>query len=414
MALQNQTVCFVLGLESQIGLGIVRELGRAGIPVIGISRNPRALALASRFLLDRIIIEGRTEESIDKIRRAGDQYGGGILIAISDPDLAWLTKYQKSLGSVTPILPPKAAFEMALDKKLTIEIAHQLGIRVPQTVAVKNDSDIENIAETVRFPVVLKWQDPQTVSSALNALGIELIKAEYIYDKKALLESLTRYSLLRQWPLIQEYCPGHGLGQFFYIHEGRAIRRFQHRRICEWPPEGGFSSVCEAVPLHQHKDLQEKSIALLTRLGWEGVAMVEYRYDPEQQQAVLMEVNGRYWGSFPLAVQCRAGFSVISYLLHTTGTLPELPPALEHIRCRNVATEIKRLAVILAKASLIRDRNFQLKPVSEIWRFFADFFRPNISFFVWSWDDPGPFFSDIRNSMKSLMKRIFHDHCHGS
>jgi predicted ATP-grasp superfamily ATP-dependent carboligase len=403
---RNQTVCFVLGLESQIGLGIVRELGRAGIPVIGISRNSRALALASRFLLDRILIDGRTEESIDSIRRVGDQYGGGVLIAISDPDLAWLAKYQESLGSVTPILPPKAAFETALNKKRTIEIARQLGIRVPQTVEVKNDSDIETIAETVRFPVVLKWQDPQAVSSALHALGMELIKAEYIYDRSALTESLARYCLLGQWPLIQEYCPGHGLGQFFYIHRGQAIRRFQHRRICEWPPEGGFSSVCEAVPLHQHRDLQEQSIALLNQLGWEGVAMVEYRYDPEQQQAILMEVNGRYWGSFPLAVQCRAGFAVISYLLHTTGNSPELPPALEHVRCRNVATEIKRLAVILTKASSIRDRNFRVKPVAEIWRFFADFFRPNVGFFVWSWDDPAPFFSDIRNSVASLIKKF--------
>jgi hypothetical protein len=48
------------------------------------------------------------------------------------------------------------------------------------------------------------------------------------------------------------------------LHAPRqAVRRFQHLRVAEWPPEGGFSSVCDGVPLDQFTDLQEKSIRLL-------------------------------------------------------------------------------------------------------------------------------------------------------
>ena len=400
--------CLVLGLETQIGLGIVRELGRAGVTVVGIARNPRALALGSRFLADRIVVEGRSDQAIEDIRRIGSRYGGGVLIAISDVDLAWLEQHREKLFPIIPILPPKMAFEAALDKKRTIAIAQELGIKVPQTTEVNASADIDGVVESQQFPVVLKWQDPQAINPLLQSFGIELIKAEYVYDKRALDEALRRYQPIDRWPLIQQYCPGYGMGQFFYIHEGKAIRRFQHRRVCEWPPEGGFSAVCEAVPLDQHVELQAKSIALLNHLGWEGVAMVEYRYDPEQRQAVLMEVNGRYWGSFPLAVQSRAGFALISYLLHTTGELPELPDPLQHIRSRNLVNDLKHLVCVMFQKRKIHDRRFRVEPGKELGRFLFDFVRSNTRYFVWSSDDPEPFFRDVGNSILSLAVRTLH------
>jgi len=40
----------VLGLETQIGLCIVRELGQAGVRVIGIAHDWGAIGLRSRYL----------------------------------------------------------------------------------------------------------------------------------------------------------------------------------------------------------------------------------------------------------------------------------------------------------------------------------------------------------------------------
>jgi hypothetical protein len=49
--------------------------------------------------------------------------------------------------------------------------------------------------------------------------------------------------------------------------------------------------LCVSLPLSRHAELMRQSVALL-RAGWEGVAMVEYRYDPASGRAALMEVNG--------------------------------------------------------------------------------------------------------------------------
>lgn len=53
--------------------------------------------------------------------------------------------------------------------------------------------------------------------------------------------------------------------------------------------------------------------------------MVEYRFDSKSQRAVLMEINGRYWGSFPLAVHCRAGFAFLAYSVQGLGKVLPMP-----------------------------------------------------------------------------------------
>jgi hypothetical protein len=40
----------VLGLETQVGLNIVRELGRSGVRVIGVAKTRHAMGLRSKYL----------------------------------------------------------------------------------------------------------------------------------------------------------------------------------------------------------------------------------------------------------------------------------------------------------------------------------------------------------------------------
>jgi hypothetical protein len=258
------------------------------------------------------------------------------------------------------------------------------------------------IAASFRFPGVMKWRDPAEVMHALEAHGLPLLKAEYVNDAAEFLAAAARYQPIGCWPLLQSYCAGRGLGQFFFMHEGQAVRRFQHLRVAEWPPEGGFSSVCDTVPLDQHAELQQRSIALLQRIGWQGPAMVEYRLDEASGRAVLMEINGRFWGSFPLAVHCGAGFALLAYRACSGRGLPTLAPPRDDLRCRMVLTEVKRLVRILLQPSRIQDRHFKRRPAAEVWRFLADFLRPGVCYFVWDRRDLRPWFSDLGNMLRRL------------
>jgi predicted ATP-grasp superfamily ATP-dependent carboligase len=390
--------CIVLGLETQIGLGIVRELGRAGVQVVGIAHKSTAIGLKSRYLKRGIVIDQpRSEELLRCLQALGEEYGEASLLTVSEANLSWLLEHRDDLGALRPVLPHLDALNTVLDKQKTLAIAEELGIKVPQTVEPKSFEDLEILANRLNYPVVLKWSDPNIMGPLLSAQKIPLLKAEYAANSSELLSIGQRYIAIGRWPLVQEYCAGVGLGQFFYMHGGQALRRFQHVRIAEWPPEGGFSSVCDSIPLSEHCELQERSIALLQAIGWEGVAMVEYRFDPHTNQAALMEINGRFWGSFPLAVNCGAGFALMAHYVQGQRTIPILGQSLSHQRCRMVGTELKRLFRILLQPKKIRDPYFERQPLREVTRFFIDFLRPNVCYYLWVKDDPLPFFKDLLN-----------------
>ena len=133
--------------------------------------------------------------------------------------------------------------------------------------------------------------------------------------------------------------------------------------------------------------------------------MVEYRWDPATDQAVLMEINGRYWGSYPLAVHCHADFALISYLLANGMAVPALPAVLDGYRCRMMSTEIKRLVRILFQRELIVDRSFKVRRWAETVQFIANFFRAKVRYYVWDIDDPKPFWVDAENLLRKVLRR---------
>lgn len=397
MSDENLPPAIVWGLESQIGVNIVRELGRCGIPVIGLAERPAAPGTRSRYLVHCETAQPRGTPLIEQIVRLGETRGARVIFAISEGNSLFLAQHRAVLGAVRALVPSEAALAAVCDKQTTLQLAQRIGIRVPRSIQVTSADDIERCTSGLPFPVILKWSDANAVMPALNRAGLPFRKVEYAYAAEALAAALHRYDAIGAWPLVQEYCPGHGLGQFFFMHAGEALRRFQHVRVAEWPPEGGFSSVCDAVPLGEHRALQEKSIALLREIGWEGVAMVEYRYDPASGEARLMEINGRYWGSFPLAVHCGAGFALYAYFVTGLGRTLDLPAPRTDLRCRMVATELKRLVRILFQPGAIVDRRFVRKPLAEIARFALDFVRPHVRYYLMCTDDPGPLVQDIVN-----------------
>src|ERR1700739_4795611 len=94
----------------------------------------------------------------------------------------------------------------------------------------------------------------------LQQAGLPLDKFKYCYDRPELEAYLRPFEAAGELPVIAEYCPGHGLGLCFFMRHGEALLSFQHRRLHEWPPEGGFSTLCEGVPLTEHTELRGQSI----------------------------------------------------------------------------------------------------------------------------------------------------------
>jgi predicted ATP-grasp superfamily ATP-dependent carboligase len=241
----------------------------------------------------------------------------------------------------------------------------------------------------------------------LAHLGIELVKAEYCHGPDALRRAIGRYTALGKLPLVQSYAPGSGLGHMIFMRDGKALLKFQHRRIAEWPPEGGFSVICESLPLEHTPALMEKSVELLRRIDWVGPAMVEYRYDQQADRAVLMEVNGRFWGSLPLAYYSGAHFAWLTYSALGLGEVPDPRSARAGVRCRYVTPELKRLLRIVFTPGAIQNRALRFSPIRETLAFLFRFADLRFRYYVFALRDPLPCVVDFWFSVVKLFRESF-------
>ncbi|NVM74434.1 peptidoglycan/LPS O-acetylase OafA/YrhL/predicted ATP-grasp superfamily ATP-dependent carboligase [Duganella sp. SG902] len=372
----------VLGIDTPIGLAIIRDLGRHGVKVHGIARGEGAPGLASRYLHRGIL---RADDVPAQLRRLADEIGSAALFAISETDIMTLNRARAELPSYRFMFPDAARMERVLRKDLTYAAAATVGVFVPRTWHPASIEDCAMAAAQVRYPVVLKWADPNAMIPLLRQAGLALQKLQHCADAPALTACLRRYQPLGRYPMVQEYCAGHGLGQFVLMKDGKALYQFQHQRLHEWPPEGGTSTLCVSLPPERHAELMRRSVALLRELAWEGVAMVEYRYDSATGRAALMEVNGRFWGSLPLACQSGAHFPWYCYQAYGLGREVAATPYAANVRCRYMTAETKRLLRVLSWR--------------ELAGYLLEFVRPRSGYFVFDWRDPMPLWRDLRHSV---------------
>lgn len=252
---------------------------------------------------------------------------------------------------------------------------------------------------TLGYPKIAKWANPPEIAPLLDAAGLEFHKSEAIADEGELLALLDRYRPLGRWPLIQRYCPGHGVGQMLHMAGGKATLRFQHRRLHEWPPSGGISTLCESLPEDAFAEQMTKSEALLAAIGWEGPAMVEYRHDPATGRFWLMEVNGRFWGSLPLAHAAGAHFAWEQYRhAFPQATNGGPVPRRRYRMARFFIPETRRMLRIL-RTGEAEGR----MPALTSWLLGG--LDPNTRHYVWSWRDPGPFVRDMLNVLLKPLRR---------
>jgi predicted ATP-grasp superfamily ATP-dependent carboligase len=391
----------VLGVDTPIGLAVIRELGSYGVPVHAVGRSRDAIGRASRWCNG---FSTRPETPIvdwlpDLIRTTKAR----ALLAISEDDLLALATLDPVIDRCRILTPRAAPLALVLDKAQTLAAAGAVGIDVPGSWQPAATDDFPARAAALSYPVILKWADPPAVLAQLARYTLPFEKAEFIADATALLFALHRYDVVASWPLVQQYCPGTGLGQMFHMANDRTTLTFQHRRIHEWPPEGGVSTLCASVSLHLHAEQRAKSEALLARINWQGPAMVEYRYDAATRRYWLMEINGRFWGSLPLASRSGAPFAWETYRSALFGGV-EPQPRIKSRRARYMIPETRRLAQALI-GPRSADPYFRATPWRDLIGYVLGFFDPRMRYFVWRWSDPGPFIADIRNIMRKALRR---------
>jgi len=304
--MEPKTCVLVTDGQERSALAITRGLGRAGIPVIVGADTAGSLAGTSRYCVARWQYPSPLQQPakfiaslVEAVRRFAIT---GIIPPTDTSMQAVAAQRDQFQPSVTAMIPLLESYEMVSDKYRVMKLAQELGIPFPDTVFVP-DGNIAAVCDQVKtYPVVVK------PGRSLVKIDEKWIKTSvhFVSHAEELTDLYRRTHYLRYPSLIQQRIEGEGQGVFGLFNHGRPCALFAHRRIREKPPAGGVSVFRESIELP--KPMTDYAIRLLERVQWHGVAMVEFKVDRQSHVPMLMEINGRFWGSLQLAIDAGLNF----------------------------------------------------------------------------------------------------------
>lgn len=325
----------VLGDGTRSFLSVIRSLGRGGVEVHVAWHSADSAALRSRYITAAHELPSHRPDDggwkaalIDLMER--ERFD--LVLPCTDPALIPLQEHRSDLEPHGRIyLLNDEAFAITSDKFRTNALARAAGVRVPREVVVTRLEEAGRVRSVLSPPVVLKPQsshDPRRVGPRRE------VRKAYSWDE---FENHLAAMIGAGPVAVQENLPGVGVGVELLLKDGRPLLEFQHVRLHE-PLHGGGSSYRMGHPVTPA--LRQAALAILGPLLYTGVAMAEFKVDPATGDWALIEVNGRFWGSLPLAIASGVDFPMALFQLLVEGRA-EFPRGYRTgLCCRNWSADL--------------------------------------------------------------------------
>jgi len=363
-------------------LAVVRSLGRKGIRVTVGESTRIATSFLSKYCSQRVIYPSPISNPDGFLQRLRREVTTGYrAIFPMEEETLLLVARHRDLFERFVFLPigQYEKIQFVRDKERLLKFAMGKGIPCPRTSFFKTPDEVKT--SRLELPAVIKPR----ISS--GAFGIR-----YVTEAKELLSTYLGVHQKYPRPLVQERIPwgGDSLGVSALFDEDSKVKAaFVHRRLREYPISGGPSTLRESV---YHPQVLELGLSLLKALDWIGVAMVEFKVDPRDNTAKLMEVNPRFWGSLQLAIFSGVDFP---YLIYRMAKGESFEPVLTY--------EVGRRCRWLLPGDIFHflknPNRFHLFPS------FFDFFHENTCYDIISKKDPWPVLGRVLTILTFLYDR---------
>ena len=370
-------------------LALARSLGRRGVPVWYLT-DDHPIASYSRFTVRSFTWAGPDAAgAVDYLKQLARDHrlDRWVLIAAGDAELRLLSQHHAELSTVFRVaVPPWETVRFAHDKRATYERAGELGIDYPRCYNPRDLADLEGL--DCRYPVVLK----PTVREQRNAFTRD--KAWRCDDRAALIARYAAASALvgERGIVLQELIPGDGSAQFSYAAvwwQGAPVASLTARRTRQYPLEFGYTSTF--VETVDAPDIEEAACRFLKSIGYSGLVEVEFKRDPRDGRAKILDVNPRAWTWNALGSIAGVDFGHVIWRLMMGETVTP-------VRATARVAWMHASRDILAAGLGVATRRLKLADYLRSWR------RPLV-FAAFAMDDPIPGLIDVPLQAPRVLSR---------
>ncbi len=369
-------------------LGIIRSLGRRGIPV-WMTMDERRIARFSRYVQRSLAWPVDERRQLEYLLELGCRHGldGWVIFPSSDVTAALLARHHAALAERFRLtIPPWDMVRWAYDKRLIYRLAAELQLDHPRTCYPTSREEVAALDWS--FPVILKPAIKEEENPFTQA------KAWRVDDMQALLERYDEACRLVDpgVVMVQELIPGGAREQFSYAAlclDGRPLASLVAQRARQYPVD--FSYASTFVETVECPHIEEPARHLLAALGFTGIIEVEFKRDPRTDQYKLHDVNPRAWGWHSLAPAAGVDFPYLLWLLVRGNSVPES-------RARTGVRWVYMVKDVAAAAVEIRRGTLSLSD-------YLRSLRPPMTFAIFAPDDPLPALLDTPVLLQRAVKR---------
>jgi len=309
------------------GLGVVRALRGAGIPVVALDTDLDKPTAATRFGTKLRVSTLSGPGFIDELLAVRARFAADpVLILTQEASVATVSAMRERLaGAYRFTLPPHALMEVLLEKTQFQALAEEKGFPIPRAVRVTRVEGAA-AARDLRFPCVLK---PTTKHLGY---GKVFAKAYKVATLEEVANLWSRMQDIVEEIVVQEWIEGDDADVYFCLQyrpaDGRPSTSFTGRKICQWPMLVGGTASC--IPASEAAaELTSLTDKFFTAAGFAGIGSMEYKRDRRDSRFYMIEPTvGRTDYQEEIAVLNGVNIPLAAYY----GELNMAPPAALSVR----------------------------------------------------------------------------------
>lgn len=268
------------------GLGVVRSLGRAGVPTWLVESDPSDPALRSRYARTVAAASLTGTAVVDALLTLRARFAVDPVLFLTREET--VEAVSVALDRIAPryriSMPEVRLMRQLMDKVGFQALAEQHGFPIPRALHLRHADDLPR-TERLEYPCVLK---PVVKTERYSASFKKAYKVESPAELRDIFLDVGGAAEM----VAQEWIEGGDDRIYFCLQYRRrgqtALTSFTGRKLRSWPPQTGGTASC--VPADDAaEELEHLTNAFFSAVGYFGIGSIEYKQHARTGRFMMIE-----------------------------------------------------------------------------------------------------------------------------